>query len=144
MPRRRSTSRLESQLKSARARARRLADSDPVQQLGMGAVGGALIALMNQNNLKLPIPGVPASLQVGATALIVQKVIKPKGMLKKALSATVGASGAIFGYGMAAKFGPGGNRDSVLLGADEFAVLGEHQESFDYLGTGSPEHVTEG
>ena len=72
----------------------------------MGAVGGAIMALMNNNKLKLPIPGVPASIQVGVTALVLQKALKPKGMLGKALEASIAASGAVFGYGLANKFGP--------------------------------------
>ena len=48
----RSVSRLQDQLKNARARARRAASSDPIQKLGMGAVGGAIMALMNNNKLK--------------------------------------------------------------------------------------------
>ena len=79
----RSISKLQDQLKNARSRALRLSAGDPVQQLGMGAVGGAIIALMNNNNLKLPIPGVPASLQVGVTALVISKALKPRGLLGK-------------------------------------------------------------
>lgn len=139
----RSVSRLQDQLKNARARARRLSAGDPVQQLGMGAVGGAILALMNNNNLKLPIPGVPASLQVGVTALVVQKALKPKGMLGKALQSSIAASGAIFGYGLANKFGPGGNTEAQLLGADEFSQLSG--DNFNYLsGQHTADHVTEG
>jgi hypothetical protein len=140
----RSVSRLQDQLKNARARARRVTSSDPVQQLGMGAVGGAILALMNNNNLKLPVPGVPASLQVGLTALIVQKALKPKGMLGKALQSSIAASGAVFGYGLANKFGPGGNRELALMG-DEFEQL-SGDDSFNYL-SGQHEtadHITEG
>lgn len=137
----RSISKLQDQLKNARSRARRLSAGDPVQQLGMGAVGGAIIALMNNNNLKLPIPGVPASLQVGVTALVISKALKPRGLLGKALESTVAASGAIFGYGLASKFGPGGDAGEQLLGADEFSQLGEGQsQNFDYI-SGQPADV---
>ena len=135
----RSLSRLEDQLKTARARARRLASTDPVQQLGMGAVGGAISALMNNNNLKLPIPGVPGSLQVAATALLIDKGLKPKGQLGKAVKATIAASGAIFGYGLANKFGPGGNSENALMG--DFEVMGA---DIDYLGAGDGDVITEG
>jgi hypothetical protein len=141
----RSVSKLQDQLKNARARARRLRAPDPIQHLAMGAVGGAVIALMNNNNLKLPIPGVPASLQVGATALVIQKTLKPSGMLGKALQSTIGASGAVFGYGLANKYGFGGSSDNQLLGADEFATLGEGAGAqFNYLGRDTSDHLQEG
>ena len=141
----RSVSRLQDQLKNARARARRAASSDPIQKLGMGAVGGAIMALMNNNKLKLPIPGVPASIQVGVTALVLQKALKPKGMLGKALEASIGASGAVFGYGLANKFGPGGNPELSLTG-DEFEQL-SGSDQFNYLSGQHHEmadHITEG
>lgn len=145
MPRRtRSVSRLEDQLRNARSRARRLAAQDPIQRLGMGAVGGAIIALMNNNNLKLPIPNVPGSLQVGALALLVSKGLKPKGALGKAVEATLSASGAVFGYGLANKFGPGGNKQNELTGIGEsFEMIGAGNE-IDYIGTLKADHIVEG
>lgn len=134
----RTTAKLEASLKSARARARKLADTDPVQELGFGALGGAIVALMNNNNLKLPIPGVPASLQVAATALVIQKGLRPRGMTGKALKAAIAGGAAVFGYGLANKFGPGGNVANALMG-DHDGYIGDDS----YIGS-AEDNVSEG
>ena len=78
------------------------------------------------------------------SALVLQKALKPKGMLGKALEASIAASGAVFGYGLANKFGPGGN-DQLTLTGDEFEQL-SGSDQFNYL-SGQHEmadHITEG
>ena len=122
---------LEKSLASARSRARR-AKSDPMQEAAFATIGGAGVALMADNNLKLPIPGVPNSLQVAATALIVNKMLKPKGLAKDLVTGVQNGGAAIWGYGLAKKWG---NSSHVVEGDDYIGT--------DYI-SGNADHLTEG
>ena len=107
---------LEATLKNARRRARNR-KQDPITEAAFAVAGGAGVALMADNNIKLPIPGVPNSLQVALTALLVNKFIKPKGIAKDLINGVQNGGAAIYGYGLAKKWK---NPDHVLAGDDDY------------------------
>lgn len=123
---------LEASLRSARSRAKQT-KSDPMQETAFAAAGGAGVALMADNNLKLPIPGVPNSLQVAVTALIVNKMLKPKGLAKDLVTGVQNGGAAIWGYGLAKKWGD-----------NTYTVEGDHDQiGSDYI-SGNSDNLTEG
>ena len=122
---------LEASLKNARRRARNR-KQDPITEAAFAVAGGAGVALMADNNLKLPIPGVPTSLQVALTALIVNKFLKPKGLGKDLVTGVQNGGAAIYGYGLAKKW-----KDPA------YEIQGEEEFMGAYIGQ-EGDHLQEG
>lgn len=104
-----------------------------MQETAFAAAGGAGVALMADNNLKLPIPGVPNSLQVAVTALIVNKMLKPKGLAKDLVTGIQNGGAAIWGYGLAKKWSDA-----------SYSVEGDHDQIGSEYISGNADHLTEG
>ena len=128
---------LERSLANARRRAR-TRKSDPLQEAAFSAAGGAGVALMADNNIKLPIPGIPNSLQVALTALLVNKFAKPTGLAKDMVTGVQNAGASLYGYGLAKKF-----KDpqytiegSDYIGSEHYDTLSGEMDSDDHLQEG--------
>ncbi len=128
---------LEKSLQTARRRARSR-KSDPMQEAAFAVAGGAGVALMADNNIKLPIPNVPNSLQVALTALLVNKFVKPKGIAGDLVTGVQNAGASLYGYGLAKKF----KNPEYSIEGDVDYIGNEHYNTLS--GEIDSDHLTEG